>query len=216
MYTITVLISGSGSNLQALFDAQDSGDLGDAVVNLVVSDRADAYGLQRALGRGVAAAYVPLPPLPKGGNRSAMRSAWEDRLATMIAVFNPDLVVLAGFMRILSQTFLQHFPDQVINQHPAILPADGGDTVRTSTGLHIPALRGAHVVPDALRLGLPVTGCTVHRVTPRVDDGPILAQAEVPILPDDSVETLHERIKVEERRLIVQVVRELALSAKQT
>ncbi|NNJ11249.1 phosphoribosylglycinamide formyltransferase [Chloroflexales bacterium ZM16-3] len=210
MYTIAVLISGSGSNLQALFDAQDAGQIGSAEVCLVVSDRADAYGLQRALGRGVATAHVPLPAASKGPAREASRAAWEQRLASVIATFTPDLVVLAGFMRILSPAFLQHFPGRVINQHPALLPADGGDTVTTSAGLTIPALRGAHVVPDALSRGLPVTGCTIHRVTPRVDDGPILAQAEVPILPDDSENSLHERIKVEERRLIVQVVHNLA------
>jgi len=210
MYSIAVLISGSGSNLQALFEAQDAGEIGGAEVQLVVSDRADAYGLQRALARKVAAAHVPLPPPPKGSARAAARAAWEQRVAAVVAAFTPDLVVLAGFMRIFSPAFLECFPNRVINQHPALLPADGGDMVTTRSGLRIPALRGAHVVPDALRLGLPVTGCTVHRVTPRVDDGPILGQAEVPILPDDSDQSLHERIKFEERRLIVQVVRDLA------
>lgn len=209
-YTIAVLISGSGSNLQALFDAQDAGNLCGAEVMLVVSDRADAYGLQRALSRNVATAHVPLPVVPKGSARQVVRAAWEQRLARVVATFTPDLVVLAGFMRILSPDFLRHFPDRVINQHPALLPDDGGDMVKTSAGLLIPALRGAHVVPDALRLGLTVTGCTIHRVTPRVDDGPILAQAEVPILPEDNEDSLHERIKAHERRLIVQVVRDLA------
>ncbi len=216
MYRIAVLISGSGSNLQALFDAQDVGDLGAAEINLVVSDRADAYGLQRALQRDVAAAHIPLPPTPAGSDRRATRAAWEARLAAVVSAFQPDLVVLAGFMRILSPAFLQHFPDRVINQHPALLPSDGGETVMTSTGLRIPALRGAHVVDDALRLGLSMTGCTVHRVTPRVDDGPILAQAEIPILPADDAHSLHERIKTAERQLIVQVVRQLATSSPLT
>lgn len=214
MYTLAVLISGSGSNLQALFDAEDAGALGGATVGLVASDRADAYGLQRALSRGVAAAHVPLPAAPRGPERAAARAAWEQRLAAIVAAFTPDLLVLAGFMRVLSPAFLQHFPGRVINQHPALLPADGGDTVTTSAGVAIPALRGAHVVPDALRLGLPVTGCTIHRVTPRVDDGPILARAEVPILPDDDERQLHERIKVAERRLIVEVVRALASNSR--
>jgi phosphoribosylglycinamide formyltransferase-1 len=208
-YHIAVLISGSGSNLQALFDAQDAGELGGAEVALVVSDRGDAYGLQRALARGVAAAFLPLPAA-RGPAREQARAAWEQRLAGVVATFTPDLVVLSGFMRILSPAFLQYFPGRVINQHPALLPTDGGDTMTTEAGLIIPALRGAHVVPEALRRGLPVTGCTVHRVTPRVDDGPILARAEVPVLPDDSESSLHERIKAHERRLIVQVVRELA------
>ncbi len=210
MYTVAVLISGSGSNLQALFDAQDAGGLGGAEVSLVISDRGDAYGLQRALSRGVAAAHVPLPAAPSGSARHAARAAWEQRLARVVAAFTPDLVVLAGFMRILSPNFLQHFSNRVINLHPALLPADGGDTVVTSSGLIIPALRGAHVVTDAMRLGMPVTGCTIHRVTPRVDDGPILASAEIPVLPDDDEASLHERIKAHERRMIVQVVRDLS------
>jgi len=210
VYTVAVLISGSGSNLQALFDAQDAGGLGGAEVSLVISDRGDAYGLQRALSRGVAAAHVPLPAAPSGSARHAARAAWEQRLARVVAAFTPDLVVLAGFMRILSPNFLQHFSNRVINLHPALLPADGGDTVVTSSGLIIPALRGAHVVTDAMRLGMPVTGCTIHRVTPRVDDGPILASAEIPVLPDDDEASLHERIKAHERRMIVQVVRDLA------
>lgn len=200
---IAVLLSGSGSNLQALLDAQAAGDLAGEVV-LVASDRARAYGLQRALQAGVAAAYIPLR-----ATRGPQRQQWEQRLADIVACFEPDLIVLAGFMRVLSTAFLERFPNRVINQHPALLPADGGDTVTTTSGLVIPALRGAHVVADALRLGLPVTGCTIHRVTPRVDDGPILARAEVPIQPDDTVETLHERIKAVERRLIVATVNRL-------
>lgn len=214
MYTLAVLISGSGSNLQALFDAEDAGTLGGATVGLVLSDRADAYGLQRALKRKVAAAHVPLPAAPKGPERAAARAAWEQRMATIISAFTPDLVLLSGFMRILSPTFLEQFPGRIINQHPALLPADGSDTVTTSGGIVIPALRGAHVVPDALRHGLPVTGCTIHRATPRVDDGPILAQAEVTILPSDTEQSLHERIKAEECRLIVEVVRALANSSE--
>jgi phosphoribosylglycinamide formyltransferase-1 len=209
MFQIAVLLSGSGSNLQALFDAEDADVLG-ATVRLVVSDRADAFGLQRALQRGIAAAHVPLPPAPRGPAREQVRAAWEERLAAVVAAFAPDLIVLAGFMRVLSPRFLDRFPDRVINQHPALLPDGGGPAYTTGSGLLIPALRGAHVVSEALERNLPVTGCSVHRVTPRVDDGPVLATAEVPIRPDDDVATLHERIKIEERRLIVEVVRRLA------
>lgn len=212
-FHIAVLISGSGSNLQALFDAQDAGTLGAAEVSLVVSDRADAYGLQRALARNVAAAHVPLPKA-SGAVRAGVRSAWEQRLAAVVAAFSPDLVVLAGFMRILSPEFLRHFPDRVINQHPALLPDNGGDLYTTRSGLVIPALRGAHVVPEAIRRGLPITGCTIHRVTARVDDGPVLARTEVPVLPADDESSLHERIKIEERRMIVEVVRSLVASRK--
>lgn len=205
-YRVAVLISGSGSNLQALLDAQRSGGLGNVEIVLVVSDRADAYGLQRALHHRVAAAFIPLhhPRDP------AVRADWERRLADVVAAFTPDLIVLAGFMRVLSPIFLDRFPNRVINQHPALIPDNSGDTYTTSCGITIPALRGAHVVADALRLGLPVTGCTVHRVTPAVDDGPVLARAEVPVLPGDTETTLHERIKSVENRLIVEVVAQLA------
>ncbi len=212
MYQVAVLLSGSGSNLQALLDAEDDGTLG-AQVSLVVSDRADAYGLQRALSRGIAAAHLPLHVAPRGPARNAARATWEARLTNLVALFRPDLVVLAGFMRILSPTFLECFPERVINQHPALLPDDGGAIYTTSSGIVIPALRGAHVVAEALQGGLPITGCTIHRVTPRVDDGPVLARAEVPVRPDDTPEQLHERIKLEERRLIVEVVRALAAQA---
>jgi len=210
-YRIAVLVSGSGSNLQALLDAQQAGDLGDAEIVLVVSDRADAYGLQRALKRRVAAAFIPL----RHPRDPAVRAAWERRLADVVAAFAPDLIVLAGFMRVLSPVFLDRFPNRVINQHPALLPDDGGDTFVTSRGIVIPALRGAHVVADAIRLGLPVTGCTIHRVTPAVDDGPVLARAEVPVLPGDDEATLHERIKDVEHRLIVEVVARLVREGRQ-
>lgn len=212
-YTVAVLLSGSGSNLQALLDAEAAGQLGAARISLVVSDRAEAYGLQRALARRIAAAYLPLPGAPGGPARAAARAAWEQRLAAVVRAFGPDLIVLAGFMRILSPAFLDHFPDQVINQHPALLPDDGADSYTTAAGLRIPALRGAHVVADALALALPVTGCTVHRVTPRVDDGPVLARSEVPVFPDDTAASLHERIKHEERRMIVEVVAALSRAA---
>lgn len=212
-YQLAVLLSGSGSNLQALLDAEAAGTLG-AQVGLVVSDRADAYGLHRALAHGIAVAHVPLPSLPRGAARIAARAAWEQRLATVVGAFAPDLIVLAGFMRVLSAHFLDQFPNRVINQHPALLPDDGGSTYTTANGLVIPALRGAHVVAEAVQMGLPVTGCTIHRVTPRVDDGPVLARAEVPVLPDDTAATLHERIKHEERRMIVEVVHALASPAR--
>ena len=209
----------------ANFFAQAAGSLG-AEVGLVVSDRADAYGLRRALGRSIPAAFVPLPrvagPLEA---RAAVRADWERRLLGVLNAFAYDLVLLSGFMRVLSADFLAGCRSPVINQHPALLPdpgrpfdasASGGSTVTTSAGIVIPALRGAHVVADALRRGLPVTGCTIHRVTPVVDDGPVLARAEVPILPSDDEAALHERIKAQERRLVVEVVARLARESQGT
>lgn len=221
---VAVLLSGSGSNLQALLDAQDTGALG-AQVGLVLADRAVSYGLQRALARNIPAAYVPLPRSAGPADRAAARMAWERRLLAVLNAFEYDLVLLSGFMRVLSADFLAGCRAPVINQHPALLPdpgrsfdassSSGGDSVTTSSGAVIPALRGAHVVADALRRGLPVTGCTIHRVTPAVDDGPVLASAEVPILPGDDEAALHERIKAQERRLVVEVVARLAREAGQ-
>jgi phosphoribosylglycinamide formyltransferase-1 len=206
-YRIAVLLSGSGTNLQALIDARSMGAL-PAEIALVLSDRADAYGVQRALNNTIPVAFVPL----NRPRHAPSRSAWELQLADLLNLFAPDLVLLSGFMRVLSARFLERCHAPVINQHPALLPDGSGDTV-TINGISIPALRGAHVVGDALRLGLPITGCSIHRATPIVDDGPILARAVVPILPGDDEAALHERIKAEERRLIVEVVSQLASSA---
>jgi phosphoribosylglycinamide formyltransferase-1 len=213
-YSIAVFLSGSGTNLQALLDAQDAGQLGDAQISFVLSDKADAFGLQRALQRNIPAAFVPLPRMSDAASRAAARAAWEQRLLGVTRPFAPDLIVLSGFLRVLSATFLACSPAPLINQHPALLP-EHGDTVITSSGHEIPALRGLHVVAEALRLRLPVTGCTVHRVTPMVDAGPLLGRAEVPILPDDDEASLHERIKVAERRVIVEVVARLAREQKE-
>jgi phosphoribosylglycinamide formyltransferase-1 len=211
-YRVAVLVSGNGSNLRALIDARQAGAL-PAEIALVASDRSSAYGLQRALQAHIPTVFSPLPRPAGAQARAAARSAWELHLARLINLFSPDLVVLSGFMRVFSDAFLAQCSAPLINQHPALLPAGGGDTVTTASGLTIPALRGAHVVADALRLGLPISGCTIHRVTPIVDDGPILARAEVPVLPDDDETSLHERIKLEEQRLIVEVVTRLARQA---
>jgi phosphoribosylglycinamide formyltransferase 1 len=200
-FTIAVLISGGGSNVQALLDDQTGYRVG-----LVLADRAEAGGVQRGLRARVPTVCVPLLT-PKD---PAMRSRWERQVADVIDAFEPDLIVMAGWMRIMSPAFLDRFDGRIINQHPALLPDDASDAVTLSDGGMIPALRGAHVVRDALRLGLHTTGCTIHRVTAEVDVGPVLACAEVPVLPGDDEATLHERIKTEERRMIVEVVRRLA------
>lgn len=204
-FTIAVLISGSGSNLQALLDDQRG-----YTVGLVLADRADAAGIQRGLAAHVPTAAVPLLA-PK--DRQA-RAAWEQHVAGLIDVFAPDLIVMAGWMRVMSAAFIERYAGRIINQHPALLPDDAGEQYHLSSGASIPAIRGAHAVRDALRLGLPVTGCTVHWVTPAVDVGLSLARAEVAVLPADDEATLHERIKHEERRLIVAVVRQLADQAR--
>lgn len=176
---LAVLISGSGSNLRALLDAvRDRPEFGGEVV-VVGADRADAGGLRHAQAAGIP---VVVHPLARGDDRAA----WERALADDLAAHAPDVVVLAGFMRILSGAFLARWPDRVVNTHPSLLPA----------------FRGAHAVREALDYGVALTGCTVHLVDEEVDHGPILAQRAVHVLPDDSEETLHERIKAVEHALL--------------
>lgn len=200
-FTIAVLISGSGSNLQALLDDQTGYQVG-----LVLADRVGASGLQRGLQANVPTAAVPLHR-PKDRQQ---RDGWEQQVAGVLDAFAPDLIVMAGWMRVMSAAFIARFAGRIINQHPALLPDDAGECYRLASGATIPAIRGAHAVRDALRLHLPTTGCTVHWVTPAVDVGLGLARAEVAVLANDDEAALHERIKQAERQLIVAVVRRLA------
>ena len=197
---IAVLASGSGTNLQALLDATAGGTL-EAEVAVVVSDRADAGALRRAAAAGVATVSLPL------GNRNdpVVRQAYDRRLAEVIHAFEPDLIVLAGWMLILTPVFLDRFPGRIVNVHPALLPDGGGIEVLTSHG-RLPALRGPRAVRDALRRRLPATGATVHYVTTTVDSGPVILKEEVPVLPDDDEIRLHERIKSVEHRLLPRAV----------
>ncbi|SDS78252.1 formyltetrahydrofolate-dependent phosphoribosylglycinamide formyltransferase [Paraoerskovia marina] len=177
---LVVLVSGGGSNLAALLARHDDPAYGARVVG-VVTDRPDAGALDLAQEAGVPTAVVVPGDFED-------RPAWNRGVAEAIAVFSPDLVVLAGFMRILSPVVVDRF--SIVNTHPALLPS----------------FPGAHGVRDALAYGVKVTGCTVHVVDAGVDTGPILAQAAVPVLDDDDESTLHERIKVAERSLLVETV----------
>lgn len=185
-FRIAVLISGTGSLLQALLDAQAAGEL-DAEVVVVGSDNAAAQGLERA-----AAAGVPsfVHPFAWGGDRAA----WDAELTELVAAHQPDLVVSAGFMKLVGAAFLARFGGRTINTHPALLPS----------------FPGMHGPRDALAHGVKVTGVTVFEVDAGVDTGRILAQEPVRVLPGDTVESLHERIKVAERVLLVRTVNELA------
>jgi phosphoribosylglycinamide formyltransferase-1 len=178
---IVVLISGTGSNLQALIDAAGRGqDLHGDVV-LVASDRPGAAGLDRAAAAGLPTAVVD----PAA---HADRAAWEAALVDVVAAADPDLVVLAGFMKILSGAFVGRF--RTVNVHPSLLPA----------------FAGAHAPADALRWGVKVSGVTVHLVDEQVDHGPIIAQEAVPVEPGDTAATLHARIQAVEHRLLPQAV----------
>lgn len=177
-----MLASGSGSNLAALLRAHADPAYGARVVG-VVTDRPDAGALRVAGDAGVPTAVVAPADFPD-------RAAWDAGLAQAVRVFDPAMVVSAGFMRILGEAFLEPFAGRVLNTHPALLPA----------------FPGAHAVRDALAYGVKVTGCTVHVVDAGVDTGPVVAQRAVEVLPDDDEASLHERIKEVERGLLVEVV----------
>ena len=188
--TIVVLISGNGSNLQAILDACASGELNAQVV-AVISNKRDAYGLERARR-----AFVPAFVNPKP--KELVRRMYDAELAELVAAYQPDWVVLAGWMRVLSSAFLDRFPNCVVNLHPA-LPG-------TFPGTH--AIDRAY---EAYRAGeIDHTGVMVHLVPDEgIDDGPVLAQEIVPIDPDETVETLEAHIHAVEHRLLLDTLKTL-------
>ncbi|MDT5180730.1 MAG: phosphoribosylglycinamide formyltransferase 1 [Mycobacterium sp.] len=181
---LVVLASGTGSLLESLLDAA-VGDYPARVV-AVGTDR-DCRALEVAAANSLPTYTVRLGDQPD-------REAWDLAITEATAAHQPDLVVSAGFMKILGPQFLSRFLGRVVNTHPALLPA----------------FPGAHAVPDSLAYGVRVTGCTVHLVDAGMDTGPILAQEAVPVLDDDDEAALHERIKVVERRLLVEVLAAMA------
>jgi phosphoribosylglycinamide formyltransferase-1 len=181
---LVVLASGTGSLLESLLAA--AVDDYPARVVAVGTDR-DCRALEVAASASIPGYTVRLGDYPD-------RAAWDAAVTEATAQHQPDLVVSAGFMKILGAQFLSRFLGRVVNTHPALLPA----------------FPGAHAVPDALAYGVRVTGCTVHLVDAGVDTGPILAQEAIPVLDDDDESSLHERIKVVERRLLVDVLAAMA------
>ena len=179
---IVVLISGSGSNMEALIHSCEAGEVPGEVV-AVVADR-DCTGLKIAADRDIPTEVLE----PKG---FSSREEWSAALAELVAAFSPDLVVSAGFMRILAPVFVERFSGKLINLHPSLLPA----------------FPGAHAVRDALEAGVKATGTTVHFVDNEVDHGPIILQETVPVEPGDTEEELHERIKSLEHRMLPQACR---------
>jgi phosphoribosylglycinamide formyltransferase-1 len=194
------MVSGSGSNLQAVIDAIENKQLSGVEIAVVISNRADAHGFQRALKHQCPAVYVPW-------TKKAQQQDAEAKILHILQSFEVDLVILAGWMRIFSRDFIVQCPQPIINLHPALLPDNGAETYVTRDGTIVPALRGIHVVRQALEAHLPTTGSTIHYVIPEVDAGPVIARLEVPITQNDTEETLHERIKEQEHHLIVEAVR---------
>ncbi len=182
---IVVLASGSGTLLQAVLDAAGQPGFPAAVV-AVGADRTGIEALARAERADVPSFTVRVADHPD-------RAAWGRALAEAVAAYQPDLVVSAGFMKILGPEFLSRFAGRVINTHPALLPS----------------FPGMHAVADALAAGVRVTGSTVHFVDAGVDTGPVIAQEAVPVETDDTEDVLHERIKAVERRLLVETIERL-------
>jgi phosphoribosylglycinamide formyltransferase 1 len=176
---LAVLISGTGTNLTALLSAIEADPDFGAEVVVVGSDRPEAGGLSRAEQAGIPTVVTALADHPD-------RPAWEAELTRRLEEHQPEVVVLAGFMRLLSGAFLGRWPDRVINTHPSLLPA----------------FRGAHAVREALEYGVKLTGSTVHLVDEEVDHGPVIAQRAVEVRDDDTEERLHERIKNVEHELL--------------
>jgi len=187
---IVVLISGGGSNLQAIIDAIHSQHLNAEIV-LVVSNRKNAYGLQRAEADDIETLYFPLKPYKEAGKS---REDYDADLAATIREYAPDLIVLAGWMHILTPAFLEPFPNKVINLHPAL------------PGM-FPGTNAIERAYEAYQSGeIESSGIMVHYAVPEVDAGEVIIQAEVPILPGDSLEDFETRMHTTEHRLIVQAV----------
>ncbi|MDD5057470.1 MAG: phosphoribosylglycinamide formyltransferase [Sideroxydans sp.] len=179
MKKIVILISSRGSNMQALLEAKLP-----CRIAAVISNRADAQGLEIARARGISTAVV-------SHRDFADRESFDAALAEAIDSFQPDLVVLAGFMRILTDGFVERYAGRMINIHPSLLPA----------------YAGVNTHERALQDGVKIHGCTVHFVTAKLDNGPIIIQAAVPVLPGDTPDTLSARVLHEEHRIFPQAIR---------
>lgn len=186
---LAVLISGRGSNLQALIDACARRDF-PAAIDLVVSNEPQAAGLERARKAGLDTATISHHDFDS-------RAAFEQALHARLSACGPDLICLAGFMRILGADFVRRWEGRIINIHPSLLPA----------------LKGLDTHARALKAGLSEHGCTVHFVTAELDDGPTILQAKVPVHPDDTADTLAARVLAEEHRIYPEAVRRLAETA---
>ena len=183
---LVVLVSGAGTNLQAIIDAGNDPAY-EASVVAVGADRDSIAALDRAKEANIPTFVLKVRDFPT-------RDAWDEALASACAEYDPDMIVCAGFMKLVGKAFLARFAGRCLNTHPALLPS----------------FPGMHGVRDALAYGVKLTGCTVFLVDEGVDAGPVLAQAAVPVHDDDDEATLHERIKVAERALLVNTVGRMA------
>jgi phosphoribosylglycinamide formyltransferase-1 len=183
MKSIVVLISGSGSNLQAILDAVSAGFI-TGRVSAVISNKANVYGLERAHAAGVATTVLDHKTYTD-------RQSYDHALITAIDEFQPDLVVLAGFMRILTPHFVEHYQGRLLNIHPSLLPK----------------YQGLNTHQRAIDAGDVEHGCSVHFVTAELDGGPVILQAKVPIFPEDDAQSVAERVHEQEHRIYPLVIR---------
>ncbi|MDR2494953.1 MAG: phosphoribosylglycinamide formyltransferase [Spirochaetaceae bacterium] len=190
---ILVLVSGNGTNLQALLDAEKRGGLGGAVISGVLSDRSGVYALERARAAG-----VPAWTFPRGPDLS-------DRILSRARDLKADVIVLAGFLSILAGTLIEAYAGRMVNLHPSLLPKFGGK------GMH-----GLAVHRAVLAAGEKLSGCTAHLVTRDVDAGEILLARTVPVLPDDTPERLADRVRAEEHAVITAAVKRLVAALRAT
>lgn len=184
---IGVLVSGSGTNLQSLLDTEARGELSPGTIACVISNKPGVKALERA-------AAARKPAIVVDHRSFADRVAFEDALLAALHAHDVELVVLAGFMRVLTEHFVARYPQRIVNTHPSLLPA----------------FAGAHAAADAIAHGVKLSGVTIHFVDTTLDGGPIIAQVAVPVYPSDDAATLQARIQREEHVLLPRVVRRLA------
>lgn len=195
MVKIAVLISnkGTGSNLAAIISAIEKKKIKKGKIVAVISNKKDAYGLIRAKEKNIPTEVLDLADFKRSGKT---RSEYDDDLGKLISeTYNPDLIVLAGWMLILSNNFIKYFPNRIINLHPGLLPN------KATVGLHTDA-----AVQYAIDHNFAYTGSTVHFITEKVDEGPIILKSRVKILPEDTVKSLYERMKKEEHKILPKAI----------
>lgn len=188
MRKIVVLASGSGTNLQAIINAIKNNRLKDVHIVAVISNKKDAYALERAKNAGIESVFLD----PKQFTNNI---DYDKKLVEMISNYNVDLIVLAGYMKILTEGFINAFPNKIINIHPALLPNFGGK-----------GMYGKYVHEAVLKSGVKESGCTVHFVTREVDAGPIILQKKVSVTLGDTIESLSKRVLAEEHKLLVEAI----------
>ena len=188
---IAVLVSGSGTNLQAIISAINNGRLNHADIAVVISNKKDAFALERAKKSGIESLFLN----PKDFTSNI---DYDKKLIEVISNYKADLIVLAGYTKILTDAFINVFPNKIINIHPALLPNFGG------VGMY-----GKKVHEAVLKSGVQESGCTVHFVTKEVDSGPIIAQKKVPVLPNDTIDSLSSRVLQEEHKLLIESIKKI-------